>query len=167
MTLAPSIFLSLYKAFIHPHLEYAMQASSPILFRDCQVLESVQKLAAKFVKGLRHVSCEIVLQWLWLFSLVRRRIRCHLICMYKIMHGLLDFQCDAVFAAPTHIGLRGHAFKIHQRRCKARRRQHAFSVRVASYLNKLPEEIANASSMEIFKLRLDARWQSLFPEVPL
>ncbi len=31
-----------------------------------------------------------------------------LICMYKIMHGLLDFPCDAVFAALTRIGLRGH-----------------------------------------------------------
>ncbi len=54
-TLTPSIFLPLYKAFIHPHLEYAIQASSPILSRDCQALESVQNLALKFVKGLRHV----------------------------------------------------------------------------------------------------------------
>ncbi len=32
--LTPSIFLPLYKAFIHPHLEYAIQASSPILSRE-------------------------------------------------------------------------------------------------------------------------------------
>ncbi len=49
---------------------------------------------------------------------VRRRICGELICMYKIMHGLLDFPCDSVFAAPTRIGLRGHIFKIHQQRCK-------------------------------------------------
>ncbi len=83
------------------------------------------------------------------------------------MHGLLDFPRDAVFAAPTHIGLRGHTFKIHQQRCKTRRHQHAFSVRVDPYWNKLPEEIVNASSVETLKLRLDARWQSLFPEFPL
>ncbi len=82
-TLTPSIFLPLYKAFIRPHLEYAIQASSPILSRDCQAIESVQKLAVKFVKGLRHVPHETAL-------LVRRRIRGDLICMYKIMHGLLD-----------------------------------------------------------------------------
>ncbi len=40
--LTPSILLPLYKAFIRPHLEYAIQASSPILSRDCQALESVQ-----------------------------------------------------------------------------------------------------------------------------
>ncbi len=45
----------LYKALIRPHLEYAIQASSPILSRDFQALESVQKLVMKFVKGLHHV----------------------------------------------------------------------------------------------------------------
>ncbi len=103
--LTPSIFLPLYKAFIHPHLEYTIQATSPILSRDCQTLESVQNLAVKFVKGLLHVPYETALQRLQLFSLIRRRIRGDLICMYKIMHGLLDFPCDAVFAAPTRIGL--------------------------------------------------------------
>ncbi len=165
--LIPRISLPLYKAFIRPHLEYAIQTSSPILSRDCQALESVQKLAVKFVKGLRRVPCETALQRLQLFSIVRRRIRGDLICMYKIMHGLLNFPCDAVFAAPTRIWLRGHTIKIHQQRCKTRRRQHAFSVRVFPYWNKLPEEIVTATSVETFKFRLDARWQSLFPEVPL
>ncbi len=84
-----------------------------------------------------------------------------------MMHGLLDFARDAIFAVPTRIGLRGHTFKIHQQRCKTRRRSHVFSVRVVPYWNKLPGEIVNASSMETFKLRLDARRQSLFPEVSL
>ncbi len=165
--LIPSIFLPLYKAFIRPHLENAIQVSSPILPRDCQVLESVQKRAGKFVKGLRHVPYETALQRLPLFSLVRRRIRGDLICMYKIMHGLLDFPCNAVFAASTCTGLRGHTFKIHQQRCKTRRRQHVFSVRVVPYWKMLPEEIVNAPPVETFKLQLDARWQSLFPEIPL
>ncbi len=80
-------------------------------------------------KGVRHVPYETALQRLWLVSLVRRRNLGDLICMYNIMHGLLDFPCDADFDAPTRIGLRGHTFKIHLQRCKTRRRQHAFSVR--------------------------------------
>ncbi len=122
-TLTPNIALPLYKAFIRPHLEYAIQASSPILSRDYQAQESVQKLALKFVKGLRHVPYETALQRLRLFSLVLRRICGDLICMYKIMHDLLDFPCDTIFVGPTRIG-------IHQQPCKTRRRQHAFSVRV-------------------------------------
>ncbi len=120
----------------------------------------------KVLKGLRHVLYERAIQRLRLFSRVRRRIRGGFICMCKMMHRLLGFPCDAVFASPTRIGLRGHTFKIHQQRCKTHRRQHAFSVRVVPYWNKLPEEIVTATSVETFKLRLDARWQSLFPEVP-
>ncbi len=50
------------KAFIRPHLEPSVEASSPILSRDCQALESVQKLVVEFVKGMRHVPYETALQ---------------------------------------------------------------------------------------------------------
>ncbi len=53
--LAPNIFLDLYKTFIRPHLEYAIQATHLILCRDEESLENVQKLALKFVKGFWHV----------------------------------------------------------------------------------------------------------------
>ncbi len=98
------MFLPLYKAFIRPYLEYAVQASSPSLTRDRQALESVQKLVLKFLKGLRRVPYETGLQRLRLFPLIRRRIRGDLICIYTIMHALLNFSCDAVFAAPPALG---------------------------------------------------------------
>ncbi len=41
--LTPNIFLDLYKTFIRPHLEYAIQANHPILCH--YALEMVQKLA--------------------------------------------------------------------------------------------------------------------------
>ncbi len=80
-TLTTSIFLLLYKAFICPNLECAIQASSLILSPDCQALESVQKLAVKFVKWLHHIPCEVALQGLRLYSLARRRARVDLICI--------------------------------------------------------------------------------------
>ncbi len=78
-----------------------------------------------------------------------------------------QFSMRHRFCFPNHFRLRSHTFRIHRQRCKTRRRQHAFSVRVVPYWNKLPEEIVNAPSVETLKLRLDALWQSLFPEVPL
>ncbi len=42
--LTPSIFLPLYKTIIRPHLEYAIQATHPILCRDAEALGTVQKL---------------------------------------------------------------------------------------------------------------------------
>ncbi len=84
-----------------------------------------------------------------LCPLVRRRIRCGLIYMYNIMHGFLNFPCDTFFAAPTRIWLRGHTFKIHQQRCKTRRRQHAFSGRVVPYWNRLAEDIQVATGCTV------------------
>ncbi len=57
-----------------------------------------------FVKGLLHIPYEAALQQLRLFSLVCRRIRGGLICTYKMVHGLHDFPCDAVFAPPPALG---------------------------------------------------------------
>ncbi len=46
-----------------------MLFNRPILSRDAEALENVQKLALKFVKGLRHVPNEAALQQPQLFSL--------------------------------------------------------------------------------------------------
>ncbi len=109
--------------------------------------------------GLQKLSApRPALQRLHLFSRVRGRIRGNLICLHKTARGHLDFLCEAVF---SRSGFRCRSFMIH------RRRQHALSAWVVKYWNKLPEEIMNASSVEIFKFRLDGRWQSLVPEVPL
>ncbi len=165
--LTSSIFLPLYKTFIRPHLEYAIQATHPILCRDAEALEKVQKLALKFVKGLRHVPYEAALKQLRLFYLTHRQIRGDLIAMFKITHGLLEFPMASTFVYPTRQGLGGHAFKFHQQRCCTRRRQFAFTVRAVPFWSKLPAEIVNASSVKSCKALLDARWQSLFPEVPI
>ncbi len=95
------------------------------------------------------------------------RIRGDLIALFKITHGLLKFPMASTFVYPTRQGLRGHAFKFHQQRCCTSRRQFAFTIRVVPFWNKLPAEIVNASSVKSFKALLDARWQSLFPEVPI
>ncbi len=109
-----------------------------------------------------------VLPRLRLFSLVHRRSSDDLICVCKIMLGLLGYPCDAVFTAPTRFGLRGHIFKIRQQQFKTRHHQQALTVWLVSYWNNLPEKIVNTSLAEIFKMQLYARWQQfLFPEIPL
>ncbi len=114
-----SNFLPLFKTFIRPHLEYAIQATHPVLCRDAEALEKVQKLARKFVKGLRHVPYEAALQQLRLFSLTHRRIRGDLIAVFMITHGLLEFLMASTFANPTRKGLRGHAYTFHKQMLNA------------------------------------------------
>ncbi len=158
--LAPNIFLPLYKTFIRPHLKYSIQATHPILCRDADALEKVQKLALTFVKGLQYVPYEVTLKQLRLFSLTHRRIGGDLIAMFKITHGLLEFPMASTFPHPTHKGLRGHAYKFHQQRCCTRRRQFAFAIRAVPFWNKLPTDIVNASSVKSVKTLLNAHWWS-------
>ncbi len=71
-------------------------------------------------------------------------------------------QVHILLATPSKIGWDAgchtycHPLWASQR-CKTRCRQHAVSLRVVPYWNKLPEEIVNAASVHIFKLRLYAR----------
>ncbi len=125
----------------------------------------MQKLALKFVKGLRHVPYEAALKQLCPFSLTHRRIRGDLITMFRITHGLLEFSMASNFANPTRKGLRGHDYKFRQQQCCTQRRQFAFTIRAVPFWNKPPAEIVNASSVESFKTFLESHWQSLFPKL--
>ncbi len=90
------------------------------------------------------------------FFLVFRGTNNDLFYEYKTMHSLLDLTCDTVFTTPDYFGLRGHVVKIHRRQCKTRRRQHAFCILAVHKWNKLPGEILNDSSVEMFKTRFHA-----------
>ncbi len=139
-----------------------MLFKQPILCRHAEASEKVQKLALKFVKGLRH---EAALKKFRLFSPTHRRICGDQIAMFTITHGPLEFPTASTFAHRTRKGLRSHVYKFHQQRCCTRRRQFAFTIRAVPFRNKLPAEIVKASSVKSFKTLLDAHWQSLFPEV--
>jgi len=55
-------FLIIYKGYVRPHLEYAIQAWSPYLKGDVNHLEKVQRRATRLVKGfkkLQYVLCEL------------------------------------------------------------------------------------------------------------
>ena len=61
-------FLIIYKGYIRPHLEYAIQAWSPYLKGDINQLEKVQRRATKLVYGYQKVSYEERLRRLGLTS---------------------------------------------------------------------------------------------------
>ncbi len=65
-----------------------MPFKHPILPRDTEALEKVQRLALKSVEGLCHVPYEAAVHQLRLFSLTYQLIRDDLI---KITLGLLGF----------------------------------------------------------------------------
>ena len=66
-------FLSIYKTYVRPHLEFATPAWSPWLERDIEILEKVQRRFVRMVSGLTGTTYEEKLSELNILSLRNRR----------------------------------------------------------------------------------------------
>ncbi len=74
----------------------------------------------------------------------------------------MSLPIDEYFETPANPNLRGHRFKLRHQLSHLARRKLAFSVRIVEPWNKLPPEGVDAASEEIFKLRLDGVWDTVF-----
>ena len=135
---------------------------SPHLVKDIQVLESVQRTATKMVSKLKKLPYESRLHRLGLTTLERRRIRGDLIETFKILTGIEKVDMEYFFEfSDTGYNLRGHNKRLAVNRCRLDSRKYFFSNRVVRHWNKLPQEIIDARSVNVFKNRLDRHWQDM------
>jgi len=74
LRITPTIFRKAYSALVRPHLEYAVQAWAPVVKRDIERLESVQRLTIRMIARFHDLASEQRLTRLNLFSLERRRL---------------------------------------------------------------------------------------------
>ncbi len=121
-SLSKSAFIPLYEAFVRPHREYDMPASSPKLVAGINHLERIQRLATRLMTGMCHLPYEGRLQWLGLHSLQRRRLQADLITTVKMLTILLDINPNLFFLPPARLGKRGHHYKVLQGASHRRRR---------------------------------------------
>ena len=77
---------SIYKQYVYPQLEYAVQAWCPWTQHDINLLEAVQRRAIRLISGLTG-TYEEKLQKLNLTTLIDRRIRGDAIETFKILKG--------------------------------------------------------------------------------
>ena len=70
-----SLIVPLYKAIIRHHLEYFIQAWSPYLRKDIDMLDKIQSRATKLIPGLRDLRYEERLKECGLTTLKTRRLR--------------------------------------------------------------------------------------------
>jgi len=148
-------FRILYKTYVRPHMEYAIQAWSPHMVKDIQILEKVQQRATKCVYGIKNKTYQQRLKIPGIPSLELRRKR-DLIETYKILTGKEGVDRNQLFQLSPNIhSTRGHHLKLFKKPCRINVRKFFFSQRVVDVWNSLPSSVVESLSVNTFKNRLD------------
>ena len=152
----------LYSEFVRTRLEYCVQVQGSKLRKDVELLDRTQRRDMKMVRGLEHLSYEDRLKELGLFSLEKRRLWGELTVVFQYLKGIYKHEGDQLFMWVDSDRTRGVVLKLKEGRFRLDvRRKAFFSERVVRCWNRLPREVVDALSLEVFKARLDGALSNL------
>ena len=78
-----------------------------------------------------------------------------------VLKGGYRRDVEGLFIRECRDRIRGNSFKLKEGRLRLDIRKKFFTVRVVRHWNRLPREVVNASSLEMFKARLDGALSNL------
>jgi ribonuclease P/MRP protein subunit RPP40 len=146
-------FLLLYKTLIRPILEYGAPVWNPHLKIEIKTLESVQRRATRLIPGMQQLTYKERLTKLDLPTLAFRRWRGDLIETYKIFHYYTANPQNFFQLADSNT--RGHSLKLAKKYSRTDIRKFTYSNRIVETWNSLPDHVVQATSVNMFKNRLD------------
>ena len=159
-----TIFKTVYKTLIRPHLEYACVIWSPHTKKYSNMIERVQRRATKLVPELRDLPYHDRLKELDLPTLSYRRTRNDLIHIFKITKGMLELDSDthcqicrydtSMLQPALMQSNRGHKYKYQIKHHQGKRNRFLTS-RVLKTWNNLSEKTVDANTLNTFKNRLN------------
>ena len=124
---------------------------------NCITLENVQRRATCLVNSLSGRTYEDRLKILGLSTLEYRRLKADVIQVYKILNQIDRVDIDKFFNM-SELSTRGNSLKIFKPWSRLKVRSSVFSNRVVDVWNSLPNSVATAPSLNLFKSRLDKHW---------
>ena len=151
-------------SLVRPQLEYSSTLWDPYQQGHIDMLEKVQRRAARYVMGKYRNRSSVgeMIQHLEWKSLQQRRKEARLSMMYKIVNNKVAIDPDKYFTKPTRRSrhMNQHAYVVPSA-TKDSRKWSYFCNTIRDW-NSLPPDIAEAKSLEIFKSQVAKTKDKLF-----
>jgi len=107
------------------------------------------------IRGLEHLLYKNRLREFGLFSLEKKRFWGNLIAGFQYPKGAYRKTGERLFRKASSDRTRGNGFKLKEGRFRLDIRKKFPTVKVVKCWNRLPREVVDAPSIEVFKAGLD------------
>jgi len=91
----------------------------------------------------------------------KRRFQKDLIAAFQYLKGAYRKGGEGLFTRACHDRTNGNGFKLKESRFRLDIRKTFFTVRMVRHWNRLPREVVDAPSLEVFKARVDGALSNL------
>ncbi|KAK4831784.1 hypothetical protein QYF61_019097 [Mycteria americana] len=129
--------------------------------KDMDLIEQVQRTATKMIRGLEHLPYEDRLRGLGLFSLEKRSLWGDFIVAFQYLKGAYRKDGEGLFIKECSDRTSSNGFKLKAGRFRLDSKKKFFTVRVVRHWSRLPREVVDAPSLEVFKARLGGALSNL------